>query len=64
MALTEATRRATCQRLLDARTEAGHWEGTLSSSALSTATAVAALALFARTHADNGDRRLVRNGLR
>ena len=33
------------QALLDARTPAGHWEGELSSSALSTATAVCALAL-------------------
>src|SRR5437870_1179185 len=34
--------------LLGARTAAGHWDGELSSSALSTATAVAALALHAR----------------
>jgi squalene-hopene/tetraprenyl-beta-curcumene cyclase len=34
-----------CQELLDRRTAAGHWEGRLSSSALSTATAVSALAL-------------------
>lgn len=64
VALTESTRRATCQRLLAERTGAGHWEGTLSSSALSTATTVAALALFARTRGDDGDVRLVRNGLR
>jgi squalene-hopene/tetraprenyl-beta-curcumene cyclase len=36
------------RRLLDARTPAGHWEGRLSSSALSTATASFALRLFAR----------------
>ena len=44
--------------LLDARTPSGHWEGELSSSALSTATAVSALTL-AGGHAD-----LVREGLR
>jgi squalene-hopene/tetraprenyl-beta-curcumene cyclase len=36
------------QELLDQRTPAGHWEGRLSSSALSTATAVSALALMRR----------------
>lgn len=42
--LEETLRRARCA-LLAARNEAGHWEGRLSSSALSTATAVAALSL-------------------
>ncbi len=36
------------RRLLDARVADGHWEGELSSSALSTATAVVALALVGR----------------
>ena len=40
-----ATRRAAAERLLAARTGAGHWEGRLSSSALSTATAITALRL-------------------
>ena len=46
------------ERLLAARTPAGHWEGELSSSPLSTATAVTALTL-AGGHED-----LVRRGLR
>lgn len=37
--------------LLDARNAQGHWTGELSSSALSTATAVTALAVMAREHA-------------
>jgi squalene-hopene/tetraprenyl-beta-curcumene cyclase len=40
------------RRLLDARTPAGYWEGHLSSSALSTATASFALTLFARDARD------------
>jgi squalene-hopene/tetraprenyl-beta-curcumene cyclase len=40
------------QRLLDARNAAGHWEGHLSSSALSTATAIFALSHYARHHRD------------
>src|SRR5579859_7447183 len=35
-------------RLLDSRTAAGHWEGRLASSALSTAVAISALALESR----------------
>ncbi len=51
-ALDEA-RLNTRQRLLDLRVEAGWWEGELSASALSTATAVVALALVdAQAHAD------------
>src|SRR5437588_4403032 len=42
-----ALERAT-KELLDARTPDGHWEGELSSSALSTATAVIALAVAQR----------------
>jgi squalene-hopene/tetraprenyl-beta-curcumene cyclase len=43
----EETRERVTETLLDARTPDGHWEGELSSSALSTATAVIALALHA-----------------
>ena len=45
--LKQALARAT-GRLLDSRVPAGHWEGELSSSALSTATAVLALAVVLR----------------
>ena len=48
------------QALLDARTPAGHWEGELSSSALSTATAVTALELWHR-HAKPGGQSAIRN---
>ena len=44
-------------QLLDARTKSGHWIGELSSSALSTATAVSALAIVKReSNADTGRR--------
>ena len=43
-----ATQAAARETLLQEQTPEGHWEGCLSSSALSTATAVVALALFAR----------------
>ena len=43
------------RRLLDGRTSAGHWVGELSSSALSTATAVGALALARRAGLDVPD---------
>ena len=46
------------ERLLGERTAAGHWEGELSSSALSTATAVCALSLV------GGHDVLVRDGIR
>ena len=46
------------ERLLAERTSGGHWEGELSSSALSTATAVCALSLV------EGNDGLVRNGVR
>ena len=50
----ERTRRAAVARLLEARTAAGHWAGRLSSSALSTATAIGALRLADRSaHADD-----------
>jgi squalene-hopene/tetraprenyl-beta-curcumene cyclase len=57
------TRAAALQRLLDSRHPAGHWEGHLSTSALSTATALAALALYdadpaADHHAADADRLL------
>ncbi len=44
----ERTRDALASALLTERVEAGHWVGELSSSALSTATAVIALLLHAR----------------
>ena len=50
----------TRQALLDARTHAGHWEGELSSSALSTATAVTALELWHR-HAKPESQSAIRN---
>ena len=46
----EAAAQQASQELLAARTAAGHWQGELSSSALSTATAISALALV-RQHA-------------
>jgi squalene-hopene/tetraprenyl-beta-curcumene cyclase len=52
--------------LLDQRSAGGYWEGHLSSSALSTATAVAALALHARESpgaADRDDPPLIANGI-
>ena len=51
--------------LLQARTAAGHWDGQLSSSALSTATAVVALALVSQQTPDESsrDRELVRRGV-
>ena len=48
----ERTLAAARQKLLDARLPAGHWEGELSSSALSTATAVTALELVRRNRPD------------
>ena len=55
----DETLRAARAALLDARTAAGHWEGELSSSALSTATAACALAV-----ADfDANRSLVERGL-
>jgi squalene-hopene/tetraprenyl-beta-curcumene cyclase len=50
----ETTRRAAVAALLAARGPAGHWSGRLSSSALSTATAIHALRLV--DHAANADR--------
>ncbi|HLY08000.1 MAG TPA: prenyltransferase/squalene oxidase repeat-containing protein [Planctomycetota bacterium] len=62
----QRTRLAARRALLEARVAAGHWEGGLSSSALSTATAVCALELVRRHRADApgslGDR--VASGLR
>jgi squalene-hopene/tetraprenyl-beta-curcumene cyclase len=49
----DETLRTLTSRLLAERTAAGHWEGYLASSALSTATAIGALVLFdARGHAE------------
>lgn len=48
----ERTLDAARRKLLDARVPAGHWEGELSSSALSTATAVTALELVRRHRPD------------
>ena len=54
------TREAVVARLLNERNSAGVWEGELSSSALSTATAVTALELVGReTEATPTDRALV-----
>src|SRR5437870_928150 len=60
-----ATRLAARQALLQQRISAGHWEGWLSSSALSTATAIVALALFLRDRPDesSGDADLVQGGI-
>ena len=53
-ALGETLRRVE-QTLLDARTDGWYWEGHLSSSALSTATALFALTLFERAAGDRDD---------
>jgi len=55
----ERTLSAVRQQVLDLRTADGHWEGELSSSALSTATAVFALAVAGK----NAHRQLIRRGL-
>ena len=47
------------QALLEVRTPAGYWEGELSSSALSTATAVCALALFEKFRVSSSEFRVV-----
>ena len=54
----QALARAT-GKLLDSRVAAGHWEGELSSSALSTATAVLALAVLLRNGKERLDRPLL-----
>src|SRR5262249_28774025 len=56
---------AALHELLAQRTAKGTWEGRLSSSALSTATAIAALELFARARPAEGaaDRDRVRRGI-
>ncbi|MEA1950586.1 MAG: prenyltransferase/squalene oxidase repeat-containing protein [Planctomycetota bacterium] len=57
---------AACRKLLDAREPSGHWIGELSSSALSTATAVSALSVV-RRESGTGDAReyddLIRRGI-
>src|SRR6266511_1320192 len=57
----EETVETLARRLLSMRNSAGYWEGELASSALSTATAVAALAQAKRL--PPGHERLVRDGL-
>src|SRR5436309_1399336 len=57
----EETVETLTRRLLAMRNGAGYWEGELASSALSTATAVAALALARRPLPEH--ERLVRHGL-
>ena len=61
----ERTLSAARRKLLEARVPAGHWEGDLSSSALSTATAVCALELVRRHRPDAPQQlaALVRSGL-
>jgi squalene-hopene/tetraprenyl-beta-curcumene cyclase len=60
-----ATLLAARHALIQERTSAGHWEGRLSSSALSTATAVVAFALFLRERPgeSSGDGDLVQRGI-
>ena len=55
---------AVIKQLLAARVEAGHWEGELSTSALSTATAVMALELIGRQRPDDRFAALIDGGLR
>ncbi len=55
---------AVIKQLLAARVEAGHWEGELSTSALSTATAVMALELVGRQRPDERFASLIDGGLR
>lgn len=56
--------REVCQELLSSRDERGVWVGELSSSALSTATAVTALALADRARGGSaGDNRMIAGGL-
>lgn len=57
-ALANATR-----ELLARRTEGGWWAGELSSSALSTATAVFALRLYQQSHTDQNHERLIAGGI-
>ncbi len=60
----ERTRRNAVHRLLAERTEVGHWAGELSSSALSTATAVTALAAVDHAEGATTHQTLVDGGLR
>ncbi|MGH9159132.1 MAG: prenyltransferase/squalene oxidase repeat-containing protein, partial [Vicinamibacteraceae bacterium] len=59
----DATLATLTRRLLERRTAAGHWEGALASSALSTATAVIALILASRDDSSHFDR-LIAKGAR
>src|SRR5258706_2604141 len=51
------------RRLLESRTADGHWEGELSSSALSTATALFALSIFDRETGSSENSTLVAQGI-
>ena len=59
----EETRRNAVHRLLDERNDGGHWTGELSSSALSTVTAITALALVDRANATNDHDELIDAGI-
>ena len=62
----ERTLAASRERLLSMRVPAGHWEGELSASALSTATAVCALEIVRRNHSEEQEdlAGLIQRGLR
>src|SRR5262245_56529834 len=60
----DTLRAAARRRLLAARGPNGCWEGRLSSSALSTATALFTLSLFDRSRGDARHAALIRGGLR
>lgn len=60
--LFEQTRRNAVNHLLAQRNEQGHWTGYLSSSALSTATAITALSLIDRGNGDQRHRDFIRRG--
>ncbi|MEX2671365.1 MAG: prenyltransferase/squalene oxidase repeat-containing protein [Phycisphaeraceae bacterium] len=60
----EIARQRAAAHLLAQRNDAGHWEGRLSSSALSTATAITALTLIDRAHNTLAHAGLIRVGAR
>ena len=57
------TRQNALKHLLNERNEQGHWTGRLSSSALSTATAITALSLIDRAHNATHHRELITGGV-
>ncbi len=62
----QAAYAAVCRELLEAREQSGHWVGELSSSALSTATAISALAVVRRESKADAGREyddLIRRGI-